>query len=190
MIEQETKIDFEKKYNLVDPNSPIMNNPVPKFDFSNPPVDPIELVQDMVAHMKHFNGIGLSANQLGLPYRCFVMVGEPIYAVFNPVVTGTNSEEVLMEEGCLSYPGLYLRIKRPTMIRVRFQDPNGDQVIKKFGGMTARVFLHEYEHMEGGRFHDHVSQFVLNRAKDKQMKTLTKLRRQLKKANAQQKKRR
>lgn len=189
MIEQTTE-DFKKKYNLVDPTSPIMTNPIPKFDFDNPPVDPVELIQDMVAHMKHFNGIGLSANQLGLPYRCFVMVGEPMYAVFNPVITGTNTDEELMEEGCLSYPGLYLRIKRPTMIRVRFQDPYGDQVIKKFGGMTARVFLHEYEHMEGGCFADHVSQFVLNRAKEKQMKTLTKLRRTLKKANTQQKKRR
>ena len=177
--------DFKLKYKLVDASSSILNNPGAKFDFNDPPTDPVQLSKDLVSHMNHFGGIGLSANQLGLPYRCFVMVGEPIYAVFNPVITGTNSDVEMMEEGCLSFPGLYLRVKRPTMIRVRFQDAFGDQVIRKFNGMTARVFQHEFEHMEGDRFIDHVSDFALQRARTKQEKVLKKVRRQLKNANKQ-----
>lgn len=183
MIEQKTE-DFKLKYKLVDASSPVMNAPVSNFDFADPPVDPVELAQDLVAHMNHFSGIGLSANQLGLPYRCFVMVGDPVYAVFNPKITAVDGE-VMMDEGCLSYPGLYVKVKRPESIRVRFQDPYGDIVVKKFNGMTARVFQHEYEHMQGERFTDSLSQFALNRAREKQAKILKKVRRQLKAANQQ-----
>mgnify|MGYP006077222581 CR=1 FL=1 len=189
MIYQDTD-SFKLKYKLVDASSPIMNTEIPKFDFANPPIDPVVLSQDLVSHMKHFNGIGLSANQMGLPHRCFVMVGEPVYAVFNPVITASSDDEVLMDEGCLSYPGLYVKVKRPSSIRVRFQDPYGDVVVRKFAGMTARVFQHEYEHMEGQRFTDSLSQFALNRAREKQGKILNKVRKQLKNANKQVKKRR
>ena len=189
MIEQSGQ-DFKLKYRLVDASAAVMNNKVQDFDFGDPPLDAVELAQDLVAHMNHFNGIGLSANQLGLPYRCFVMVGEPVYAVFNPKITATSDDAVLMDEGCLSYPGLYVKVKRPSWIRVRFQDPYGDLVVKKFSGMTARVFQHEYEHMQGERFTDSLSQFVLNRAREKQKKVLNKVRKQLKNANKQVKKRR
>jgi peptide deformylase len=109
--------------------------------------------------------------------------------VFNPKITATSDDAVLMDEGCLSYPGLYVKVKRPSWIRVRFQDPYGDLVVKKFSGMTARVFQHEYEHMQGERFTDSLSQFVLNRAREKQKKVLNKVRKQLKNANKQVKKR-
>ena len=59
-----------------------MNTPVEKFDFTNPPVDPAKLAEELVEHMNHFKGIGLSANQLGLPYRVFAMIGEPYHVCF------------------------------------------------------------------------------------------------------------
>jgi peptide deformylase len=189
MIQQSGQ-DFKLKYKLVDASVPLLNNPLEDFDFADPPMDPVELAQDLVAHMNHFSGIGLSANQLGLPYKCFVMVGEPVYAVFNPKITAASDDMVMMDEGCLSYPGLYVKVKRPSAIRVRFQDPYGDLVVKKFNGMTARVFQHEYEHMMGERFTDTLSQFALNRARDKQKKILNKVRKQLKNANKQVNKRR
>ena len=175
--------NFTPKYNLVDPLSPIMNTRVPLFDFTDPPVDPVELAKDMINHMKHYNGIGLSANQLGLPYRCFAMAGE-INICFNPEITAYEGED-LMDEGCLSYPGLYFKVKRPANIRVRFDDPYGNRIVKKFGGMTARVFQHEYDHMEGSNYTELVSSFVLQRAKTRQEKLLKKIRRDLKRAKKQ-----
>lgn len=179
--------NFTPKYKLIDPAAQIMNEPVEKFDFANPPVDPIELALDLTRHMNHFKGIGLSANQLGLPYRVFVMSGNPDFVCFNPSITASTDQLALLDEGCLSWPGLYAKIKRPADVRVRFTDPYGNVCVKKFGGMSARCFQHELEHLEGGRFVDHLSQFALNRAREKQEKLLKKVRRGLKNAARQQK---
>ncbi len=71
------------------------------------------------------------------------------------------------------------------MIRCNFQDPYGNSITKRFNGISARIFQHEYEHMQGERFTDSLSQFALNRAREKQAKILKKVRRQLKAANQQ-----
>jgi peptide deformylase len=170
-----TEKEFKKKYNLIDPSVPILHTKLQNFDFSNPPVDPVELAQDLIAHMRYFGGIGLSANQLGLPYRVFVSEGDPAFAVFNPVITGTSTEEIMLDEGCLSYPGLYMKINRPSTIRVRFRDPYNNNVVKKFEGMTARVFQHEYDHLEGIDYLSRVSRLKLERAKEKQKKLIRKI---------------
>ena len=95
------------------------------FDFKNPQIDPVDLSQSLVSLMRKEMGYGLAANQVGLPLKMFVLDGEPAYAVFNPRITYFGEEEILLEEGCLSYPGLALKIKRPRFIRVRFRDPYG-----------------------------------------------------------------
>ena len=92
----------------------------------------------------------------------------------------------MLDEGCLSWPGLYLKVKRPSLIRVRVQDYQGYTHVKKFSGISARCFQHEFEHLEGGKFIDHVSQFALNRARTAQEKLLKKVRRGLKNAAKQQ----
>ncbi len=127
------------------------------FDFKNPQVDPVNLSASMVSLMRKEVGYGLSANQIGLPLKMFVIEGEPAYAIFNPRITYYGDEEVLLEEGCLSYPGLSLKIKRPRFIRVRFQDPYGDFVTKQFDGISSRVFQHEFDHSEGVDFISRVS---------------------------------
>ena len=179
--------EFEPKYKLIEPSAQILNEPVAKFDFANPPVDPFELSQELVDHMNHYKGLGLSANQLGLPYRVFAMVGEPYHVCFNPTITAHDDNDVLLDEGCLSWPGLYLKIFRPSKIRVRFQDYNGDFVVKKFSGLSARVLQHEYEHLEGERFVDLVSKFKIQRAQEKQTKLLKKVRRGMANAVKQEK---
>lgn len=171
---------FKKKYNLAEPNKMVLREPLDKFDFANPPTDPIELAQDLVGHMRHFGGIGLSANQLGLPYRVFCMEGEPAMVCFNPVITTTAGEDIMLDEGCLTYPGFYLKKIRPSVIRVRFTDPFGDTSVQKFTGMTARCFQHEMEHMEGDNFMMGVSEFKLRRAKEAQDKLYKKLKKQQK----------
>ena len=143
---------IEQDLQLVRETSPILKTVMEEFDFANPPVDPVELAEKLVAEMVRLRGIGLSANQVGLPYRVFVMNTTPAVACFNPLLVDAGDELALLDEGCLSYPGLSVRIKRPKNIKVRFTLPNGDVQTQKFTGITARVFLHEMDHMNGMDF--------------------------------------
>ena len=144
-----TKKEFEKKYNLIAPSEDILRNKVAMFDFKNPPVDPEELGVDLLKHMRYFGGIGLSANQLGLPYRVFVMEGDPGFVCFNPRITAFAGEDVMLDEGCLSYPDLFLKVKRPDRIVVKYEDVDKKTHKVKLSGLASRVFQHEYDHMEG-----------------------------------------
>ena len=137
------------------------------FNFKDPQIDPVDLSQSMVSLMRTKMGYGLAANQVGLPLKMFVLDGEPAYAIFNPRITYFGEEEILLEEGCLSYPGLSLKIRRPRFIRARFQDPYGDYVTKQFDGITARVFQHEFDHINGVDFTQKVSKLKKNMAMKK-----------------------
>ncbi len=140
---------------LVNPNDPILTRPCDVFDFSNPPVDPVELAQNMVKFMYDNNGIGLAANQVGIPYRVFAMRGSPEnFVCFNPKLVQPSEMEVTLEEGCLTFPGLLVRVKRPQHVRVRFTMANGETVTKQFTGMTARIFQHELDHLDGVIFYN------------------------------------
>ena len=130
-------------------NNAMLNNEIPRFDFSNPIMDPVKLSHELITEMKNSNGIGLAANQLGINARAFVMASEPPMVCFNPVITKYGDDEIIMDEGCLSYPTVTVKVKRPRFIRVRFQDPYGNTVVKKFDGMASRVFQHELDHLNG-----------------------------------------
>ena len=139
---------------LVNYNDPVLTNECELFDFSNPPMDPVELAQGMVKFMYDHNGLGLAANQVGIPYRLFAMRGNPEnFVCFNPKIIYSSEEETTMEEGCLTFPGMLVKIKRPKDIRCRFNTPNGDVLTKQFTGMTARIFQHEMDHLDGLRFY-------------------------------------
>lgn len=139
-------------YDLIDYNSSILGKELPLFDFNNPPIDPLELAKNLLETMRHHKGIGLSANQVGLPYRVFVMEGEPAFACFNPKIVDVSEETVSLVEGCLSYPGVNVPVKRPAHVRVRFAAPDGNVMTRKFTGMTARIFQHEFDHLQGVNF--------------------------------------
>jgi peptide deformylase len=134
---------------LVDKDHPLLKTELPHFDFSNPPVDPVQLAKDLTETMISNHGLGLAANQVGLPYRVFVLTGETVYACFNPRIVDFSQEMVYMNEGCLSYPGFVVKIKRPWNIRVRFTMPNGETATAKLEGLTARCFQHELDHLNG-----------------------------------------
>lgn len=138
------------------------------FNFDNPPVDPFELSNNLIETMVHNKGLGLSANQCGLPYRVFVMWSSPTKICFNPRLVDQTSEEVLLDEGCLSYPNLLVKIKRPKVIKVRYQDEMGKIQNEKFIGMTARCFLHELDHMDGIVYTSRANPIHLNRARNQQ----------------------
>ena len=69
--------------------------------------------------------------------------------MFNPVVADTSTEEILLEEGCLTYPNLFIKIKRPKLIRIRYMDSFGEAHTDKFTGISARCVLHEMDHLDG-----------------------------------------
>lgn len=150
---------------LVPANDPILKKSCDEFDFNNPPFDPIEFSKDLVKFMYDSNGIGLAANQVGVPYRIFAMRGQPEnFVCFNPKIVSTSEETIYLEEGCLSYPGLLVKIKRPRHLRFRFQMPNGETRTDTFTGMTARIIQHEMDHLNGIIFYNRANRVHRDRA--------------------------
>ena len=136
-----------------------------------------ELIEkDMIELMLMFNGIGLAANQVGLLKRVLVIklqqqpeVTEP-FAMFNPKILSTSEEEQTGQEGCLSFPDLWLDVKRPKSVDVEYFDKVGNQCIITLTDIDARCFLHELDHLNGICFTDKVSQMKLLLALKKQRK--------------------
>lgn len=152
-------------YELVDCNDPVLREPVPQFDFSNPPVNPLDLASDLAETMLASGGIGIAANQCGLPYRIFIMSGAELIPCFNPKIVDYSNETIYLEEGCLTYPGLTVKIKRPRRIKVRYTEPNGNTTTRVFDGMTARVFQHELDHLDGIAHINRASRIHLEQAR-------------------------
>lgn len=144
---------------LVPETDPILKEEAPRFDFSNPPTDPVQLAKDLAETMIQNKGLGLAANQCGLSYRVFVMNGEQIRCFFNPRIVDVSDEEVVMSEGCLSFPGPFVKIKRPATCRVRYTQPNGETVTEEYGGLSARVIQHEISHLNGRTLKDDSTRF-------------------------------
>jgi peptide deformylase len=118
--------------------------------------------------MYESNGIGLAANQVGVPYRIFAMRGAPEnFVCFNPRIAQPSAMEVSLEEGCLTFPGLLVKIKRPQHVRVRFTKPNNDTITRQFTGMTARIFQHEIDHLDGVLFYNRANRFHRDKALEK-----------------------
>jgi len=154
------KVDI-KTFDLVPADWPILYKPIEEFDFSKPSVDPNQFASTLVETCKKHNGFGLSANQCGYPYRVFVMGTDDDYvAFFNPKVIKTEGESH-MEEGCLSWPLLTLRITRPKKVWVEYQDFTGVKKKAIFDGISARCFLHELDHMNGIMYTSRVKPLAL-----------------------------
>ena len=133
-----------------------------------------EMKDNLIETMEHFNGIGLSANQCGVMERVFVMYSDvkkkEIIACFNPKIETESDEEIFMDEGCLTYPGLWLKIKRSDGIEVTYEDENGEKQARAMFGLECRIFQHEYDHMEGINFTKKVSKLRLDMARKRQLK--------------------
>lgn len=127
-----------------------------KFDFKKHNKKEIrELVKKMRVVMKKVNGIGLSANQIGLDMRVFTAQPEKkFYTVFNPEIIKESDEKVDMEEGCLSVPNLYGSVERAEKVTLTGFDINNKKLKIKAWGLLARVFQHEIDHLNGILFID------------------------------------
>ena len=159
------------RFTLVPKDSNILTQPTKRFNFLAPPFEPVQFAQDLIKFMYDKNGIGLAANQVNIPYSIFAMRGTPEnFVCFNPTIVWYSDAIINLDEGCLSFPGLYVKIKRPQHIRVRFHTPNGDVETRKFTGLTARIFQHELEHLQGKSFTNNVSKLKLDMAVKKSLK--------------------
>ncbi|MGZ4849792.1 MAG: peptide deformylase [Candidatus Bathyarchaeia archaeon] len=150
---------------LANQNDPILTTSCLRFNFTTPPFDPIEFAQELVKFMYECHGIGLAANQVGVPYRIFAMRGAPEnFVCYNPKIVTPSEQTIVLEEGCLTYPGLFVKVKRPQHIRVRFQTPNGAIRTETFTGMTARIFQHEIDHLDGIIFYSRANRYHRDQA--------------------------
>jgi peptide deformylase len=156
---------------LVEESSGILTQVCGDFDFQDPLVDPKELAQKLHFHMIRNDGLGISACQIGIPLRAFAMRIEQDtpFVLFNPRIVNVSEKEIPMKEGCLSFPLLFLNVKRPDAVRLRYQTETGETVTNQFIGMTARIALHEMDHMDGVVFTSRASQYETQRALRKRM---------------------
>ena len=172
-----------KTFNLVDPSWPVVNTVQPEFDFANPPTDPNEFASSLVETAKKQNGLGLSANQCGYPYRVFVMgSGDNYIACFNPKIL-TTSGEIHLPESCLSFPLLTLKITRPKVIAVEYQDFTGETRTATFDGMTSRIFQHQLDLLNGVLYTSIVKPLALKSGMKKVEKMYSKYFKQLRNGN-------
>ena len=111
------------------------------------------LAKTLIENMLYHNGVGLSANQIGIDERAFVMMRDvennEILVCFNPKIVKSYSEEVEFEEGCLSYPDVFLNISRPDKIVIKYEDVDKKEHKMKLQGFASRVFQHELDHLDG-----------------------------------------
>ena len=112
-----------------------------------------EISRILKENMIHYEGIGLSANQIGIGERVFVMMlnmeTEETITCFNPRIIKRYNDDVWFEEGCLSFPDEIINIQRPNRIVVKYEDEDKKDHKIKLDGLAARVFLHEYDHLQG-----------------------------------------
>ena len=98
--------------------------------------------------MDYYKGVGLSANQIGINERAFIMIRDMEYnetiTCFNPKIVKESKDKVVMEEGCLSYPELFLDIPRPSTIVVKYEDEGKEMQKRQLTGYYARIFQHEF----------------------------------------------
>lgn len=156
---------FEMLYKSIPEYTDVLPNPLMN-----------KLVQRLKLTMKLYSGIGLSANQCGVYQRVFVIGHEDYQLIcINPKVTQVSEQIEKSNEGCLSYPGLFVKIERPLAINVEFTTETGENKQLKLEGLTARCFMHELEHMNGRSFIQHVKPVALSVARDKQKKRIKKV---------------
>jgi len=127
--------------------------------------NPIQLSQNLFDTLKKAGGIGLAAPQTGILKRAFIIDTSPLSeddnniekfekAFFNPEITWRSEDKIYYSEGCLSIPDIFEDILRPQKIRVKYFDANLNIIEDEFDGLIARIFQHEYDHLDGILFID------------------------------------
>jgi peptide deformylase len=156
---------------LYHPNEFLSKQMTP-VDIENPGFDPKILKAEMIDLMLSNNGIGLAANQIGLDASVFIMGDSASNSsiCINPTILQYTETVEIDVEGCLSFPGVYVKVKRPTEILAEFYDENLEKQTTKISGYSARCYLHELDHTLGITFKDRVSKLKWDMAQKKSKK--------------------
>ena len=158
--------------NLIKYPNEILSREVKDVDLENPGFDPVELKKEMVEFMIANNGIGLSANQIGLDAKVFVM-GDSVEnstMCINPTVLQYTSDTQDDIEGCLSFPNMFVKIKRPKEILAQYWNEKLEECTVKIEGYSAKCYLHEMDHVLGITMKDRASKLKWEMAQKKARK--------------------
>lgn len=172
MAQKQTSTDLQS-LGLVDEKDTILRVKSLPWDFNNE-VSPAILMTAMKRVMLANNGMGLAANQVGIPYRAFTMgsTTSKFWECINPEVVERLGVVEKSKEGCLSFPNLVLDIERHSVILVRYFTSEGQLVEEELTGDWARCFQHELDHVDGVCFDQRVSKLALGIAQRKRAKAL------------------
>ncbi len=125
-----------------------------------------ELINVLAKLMYENNGVGISANQVGLDNRFFIYdVGDGPVCILNPYIIYRSSDMLSQDEGCLSLNGVTVSVKRPALITLKYLDIDNHEHTENFTGEKARVFQHEIDHLDGKLIIDYLSAYDKERAK-------------------------
>ena len=139
------------------------------FDFTK--MDAEKISSEMFNIMKKYEGVGLAANQVGIDAQIFIMGEDKPMTIINPLVTEVSTNQVEMMEGCLSFPDIWVQVKRPKKVAVTWQNMNNEKLVQHLDGMESKCFQHELDHLDGINFNKRVSKMRWDMAKKKAMKT-------------------
>tara|TARA_B100001996_G_scaffold24044_1_gene18764 strand:- start:443 stop:880 length:438 start_codon:yes stop_codon:yes gene_type:complete len=135
---------------LIPSEDPLLHKKIKNCSYD---LDRQSLSYTLMENMFHHNGVGLSANQIGINERAFVMMTDTVSldttTCFNPRILKYSHETSEMVEGCLSYPGKEITVARPVSVVVKYENESKISCKEKLTGFVARIFQHEYDHMEG-----------------------------------------
>jgi len=167
-------IVFDESYEMLDLK-------IPEYTGGFPAPALVTLAKRLKMTMKMYAGLGLSANQCGVAERIFVIGTDDFQLVcINPKIL-EEGPLVKDKEGCLSFPGLFLNVDRPSWIEAEFTDEFGDIKQVRLEGLSARCFLHELDHLNGVRYTTHIKPLALKMARQRANKLVKKIIRQNKK---------
>ena len=154
---------------LILEGNPILNKRLETFNFTDPQEDPKKLKEELLQAMVKYEGVGLSACQLGIDLTVFVMRfnGDAIVC-FNPRITQYTEESTYMREGCLSFPGLYFPVTRSHGINATYANEEGTVMSASFIEVSAKIFQHEYDHMSGKLYTEYTNGIMMRNARKKQ----------------------
>jgi peptide deformylase len=152
-------------------DDPILKQPAEPWNFEIH-VDAAVIERDMLELMKASGGIGLAGNQVGLLRRVFVMrtTDGREFGCFNPQIVSGDNDKIESNEGCLSFPNLWLKVARHNKITASYLDNAGKSCIIELEGLDSRCFQHELDHLYGVTFTEYVSDLKLQMARKKQRK--------------------
>ncbi|MFI3319229.1 MAG: peptide deformylase [Rikenellaceae bacterium] len=163
-------------YPIVIYGSQILRNESQDIDASYPELP--KLIADMYTTLDECQGVGLAAPQIGKNIRLFIVdctpwgedhpeLAEYKKVFLNAEIYEESEETDTFEEGCLSVPGIHEKVRRPIAIKMRYMDENFVEHDEEFTGLPARVIQHEYDHIDGMVFTDHLSPLKRNLIKNK-----------------------